>query len=467
MPRALALEGARRLQHEVVAVARADDLHAHRQPGAREADAHGRGRMPRQVERDGERRRRSTTAAARPSVSLGIRAARRVADRRAPSASPADRSARRARRTSALSCGAQARRAAPHGSGVISPRHLDAGDEGAAELLLALGQVRRRAATPAGRRRAAAQSRPSSRRAAGDALDAMARAARRPARRPRPRRRRRTARRRSRGRARSRCAASPAAARAHGVEVGEARDAAGCSDRRGDAPTTWSRNSAASSTVLVSGPYDRRVAVLPVVERPARDAAERGLQAEAAGEARRNADRAAAVAGGHQRQHAGRHRRRRAAARAARRAARGSTASASRRRRRFLVIAGAPNSGALVLPTTIAPAAFRRCDLDRVARRRRGRGTAASLVRGTGPPASSSSFTPSGMPSSGRASPRAMRASAARASAQTGVADRAASTTAFRSACVSSMRASTASISSTGEARSRAQASRTARSASG
>ena len=38
------------------------------------------------------------------------------------------------------------------------------------------------------------------------------------------------------------------------------------------------------------------------------------------------------------------------------------------------------------------------------------------------PPTSSRSFTPSGMPSSGRASPRAMRASAARASAQERVA---------------------------------------------
>jgi len=56
MPRALAFEGARRLQDEVVAMPRSDDLHAHRQLGARQADAYRRRRMPRQVEGDGERR---------------------------------------------------------------------------------------------------------------------------------------------------------------------------------------------------------------------------------------------------------------------------------------------------------------------------------------------------------------------------------------------------------------------------
>ena len=67
-------------------------------------------------------------------------------------------------------------------------------------------------------------------------------------------------------------------------------------------------------------PVHRRVLEVPVRERPARHASVGRLQAEAAGEARRDADRAAAVARRDERADAARERRRRAAARAARRA---------------------------------------------------------------------------------------------------------------------------------------------------
>ncbi len=62
-------------------------------------------------------------------------------------------------------------------------------------------------------------------------------------------------------------------------------------------------------------PVDRRAAVVPPFRRSERDPAERRLQTEGAGEARRDADRAAAVARGHEREHRADQRRRRAAAR--------------------------------------------------------------------------------------------------------------------------------------------------------
>src|SRR5262249_37812183 len=64
-------------------------------------------------------------------------------------------------------------------------------------------------------------------------------------------------------------------------------------------------------------PVDRRLPVLPELALLVRDAAERGLESEAAREARRDADRAAAVARGHEREDVARHRRRRPAARSA------------------------------------------------------------------------------------------------------------------------------------------------------
>ncbi len=72
----------------------------------------------------------------------------------------------------------------------------------------------------------------------------------------------------------------------------------------------------------------------------------------------------------------------------------------------FLVIAVAPHSGVFVLPTTRAPAALSRstCTESR---------WAISPLKGTEPwvvakpAASSTSFTPRGIPSSARASPRA------------------------------------------------------------
>src|SRR5262245_2464068 len=46
VPGPLALEGTPRLEGEVVAMPGRDDLHAHREPGGRQADAHGGGRVP-------------------------------------------------------------------------------------------------------------------------------------------------------------------------------------------------------------------------------------------------------------------------------------------------------------------------------------------------------------------------------------------------------------------------------------
>src|SRR5262245_47176809 len=55
VPGPLALEGARRLESQVVAMPGRDDLHAHGQPRSGEADPHRGGRVPREIERDRER----------------------------------------------------------------------------------------------------------------------------------------------------------------------------------------------------------------------------------------------------------------------------------------------------------------------------------------------------------------------------------------------------------------------------
>ena len=158
MPRPLALEGARRLQHEIVAMARADDLHAHRQAGARQADAHRRGRMPREVERDRERADVRPRLRAAPRSRSGTGPARRT-DRTARSASAAGRSARRRRRTSAR-VAARSAASSPKRSGVhLAPRQLDAGHEAAADA----GARARRAASSSCAASRNAPSRPQAR----------------------------------------------------------------------------------------------------------------------------------------------------------------------------------------------------------------------------------------------------------------------------------------------------------------
>src|SRR5262249_8383487 len=69
MPGTLALEGEGRLERQVVAMARGDDLRAHREPGAGETDAHRRRPMPGQMEGDGEGP--DVRPRLRPSLGLG------------------------------------------------------------------------------------------------------------------------------------------------------------------------------------------------------------------------------------------------------------------------------------------------------------------------------------------------------------------------------------------------------------